>query len=265
MNIVVLNGSPRKKHSHTVIKSIENMLSHKGLEVNMTYLDLHQLDIRSCIGCMQCFQKGEEACPLKDDVKALYQHLLQADGFIFASPVYALQVTGQMKQAVDRLSFLFHRPALIDKPVITLVTTEGGGIKPTQHYLQMMAYGWGCRLSGTISVMSSRYFKTSPHHHLAYQERMDQHIHKTVQRFYDDLQQKNPPSPTFRQLYYFYGLKSKTYIYKADYDFWASRGWLDARYYYPVRLNPAKQLFASVMDGMIKMTVKLMLKTEAAS
>lgn len=265
MNIVVLNGSPRKKHSHTVIKTIENMLTDKGLRVDMEHVDLYHQDIQSCIGCMQCFQKGEEACPLKDDLTTLYHRLLQADGFIFASPVYALQVTGKMKQVVDRLSFLFHRPALIDKPAITLVTTEGGGIKPTQGYLQMMAYGWGCRLSGSISVMSSRYFKNSPYYHLAYQKQVEQHIDKTVQCFCEDLQSNKPASPSFKQLYYFYGLKSKTYIYKADHDFWSSRGWLDAKYYYPVKMNPAKHLFAGVMDGLIKMTVKLMLKGEAVS
>lgn len=260
MNIIVFNGSPRRKHSYNVIQSIQSIIASKGHQVDFEYLDLYDADVKSCIGCMQCFEKGEGVCPVKDDTYSIYKRLIRADGFIFASPVYAMHVTGQMKRVVDRLSFLFHRPALIDKPAITLVTTEGGGIKPTQAYLKMIALGWGCRMSGELSVMSSRYFESSQHYSDKYRMRTDRKLQKLVKQFWHDLSDENPSVPTFKQLYYFYGLKSKTYIYKADSEYWEKKGWLDAKYYYPISLNPLKWLFATSMDLMIKVLVKMMLK-----
>ncbi|MCY6483963.1 NAD(P)H-dependent oxidoreductase [Clostridium aestuarii] len=34
--------------------------------------------------------------------------LIKADGIIFASPVYACQITGAFKRVIERFSYLFH-------------------------------------------------------------------------------------------------------------------------------------------------------------
>jgi hypothetical protein len=51
-------------------------------------LDLAEMDIRTCRGCRICFDKGEESCPLKDDLLAIRRRIEAAELLVLGSPVY---------------------------------------------------------------------------------------------------------------------------------------------------------------------------------
>lgn len=78
-------------------------------------ISLGQLDLNTCRGCRVCFDKGEEKCPLKDDVLSIRDKMILADGILAASPVYVEDVNGIMKNWIDRMAFNCHRPAFAGK------------------------------------------------------------------------------------------------------------------------------------------------------
>ncbi len=72
--------------------------------VELETVRLGELDLRPCRGCRACFDLGEEACPHRDDLPALYRRLREADGVVLATPVYVNDVSGTMKTLLDRLA-----------------------------------------------------------------------------------------------------------------------------------------------------------------
>lgn len=264
MNIVVLTGSPRKKDSYNVIKQIENKMA-KDAEVCFDYIQLSDLDICDCKGCMQCFKKGEQFCPLKDDISIISKKLETADGIIFASPVYAQQISGTMKRAIDRLSYMFHRPKLIAKPALTIVTTEGGGAKPTQKFLKMTASGWGCNIVGSLNVIAPFYFNGSEFYDKSYAQSINNKIDRCAGDFLAAIRTGRKPVPSFYDIFMFNGMKSKTYLSKADYDYWEEKGWLESNYYYDTSLGPLKKLFGKILNSLIKNMAKRYMKQKEHS
>lgn len=232
MKVLVLGGSPRQKDSYQVCEEIKTLLNKQlAEEVAFEYVRLAKLNIGECYGCELCLTKGENFCPLKDELSGLVEKMKAADGLIFASPVYAYQVTGSFKKVVDRLSYLFHRPELIGKPVLTLVTSAGGGIRPTQKYLRLVACGWGCSLSEQIAVVSTRYFKDRWGKGLqdpTYVKKMQKQLNGCVKNFAQTLRQVQSgimPVPSLYEVYLFHGLKSKSYTSEVDAAFWKKKGW----------------------------------------
>ncbi len=114
MLILGFQGSPRVKGkcSRLVKKLLEGAAS-RGAETKL--YDLVKLDIRHCLGCMQCFTREPDLpvgrCPLKDDMAAILDTYVSADGYVFASPVYDVCVTALMKKFLERKIALTYRPA----------------------------------------------------------------------------------------------------------------------------------------------------------
>lgn len=260
MKVLVLMGSPRKKDGYHICKQIEDQINQRE-EVEFEYVFLKALNIEECRGCDQCFQKGEAHCPIKDDISLIRQKLIDADGIIFASPVYAYQVTGTFKKMVDRLAYLFHRPELVGKPALTVVTTGGGGQKDVSKFLKMTACGWGCNLVDKIEVISSMFFYEKGKNSFfrqKYHDRVSDGINTTAMNFLTTINSKTLPTPGFYNIYMFNGLRSKTFTSTADRIYWESKGWLDAAYYYETKINPVKRLFGYSLDYLIKSMWKKM-------
>lgn len=253
--IIVLSGSLRKKDGYRLIKIIEEKLNKKD-EFEFEYINIGKLKINDCIGCMKCFDKGESYCPFKDDISVLVEKLTSCDGIIFHSPVYALGITGSMKKAIDRMSYIFHRPELIAKPAITIVTTGGGGIKTTQKYLKLIGRGFGCNLIGELSIISPLYYKENKFFNTKYFNKISLKTDRLIGKFHNAISINKKPNPTYKDIYMFHGLRSKTYLSEADYDYWQDKGWLESEYYYNVHLNYFKSLFGKALDLLIKIMMK---------
>jgi len=100
MRIIGCIGSPRRGHNtEALVKQILAGAAEKGAETRD--YNLNELDIRGCQACMTC--KSEDACAVKDDMSALYDEILVADGLVIGSPVYMWQMSAQTKTFVDRL------------------------------------------------------------------------------------------------------------------------------------------------------------------
>ena len=219
---------------------------------------LSQLDIKECKGCEQCLIRGEQYCPIKDDLQLVVSKMIEADGMILVSPVYACQISATMKKIVDRLSYLFHRPRLIAKPMITVVTSAGGAIPTTQKYLKLVAGGWGGNLIGQLGIVSIRYFDKrwgGAKGDIKYQAKIQKQMDKIVDAFAECMEKRKLgelPNPTLYDIYIFNGLKSKTYTSKADYDYWQKQGWLNNHYYYDAKMPVGSKLIEKTIELLVK-------------
>lgn len=101
-NILILNGSPRKKgRTNKLVKSFIRGAENNN---NITEFHLYNMTINGCKGCESCRQNDlENPCIQKDDMDLIYASFLKADIIVFASPIYFWTITGPLKTVVDRL------------------------------------------------------------------------------------------------------------------------------------------------------------------
>ena len=105
-NIVVIDASPRKG-GNTDVMTDAVVASLEAAGASVTRCHIRDAKIRPCLGCNAC--KGASyTCVQKDDMPALVEALSDADGIVFASPIYFGYITGPAKVFIDRLYCLFN-------------------------------------------------------------------------------------------------------------------------------------------------------------
>jgi len=143
MKILTIIGSPRKKgNSYQAAKKLEEEMKHRG-DYDFEYLFLKDTRLEICRGCFNCISRGGELCPLKDDRDMIEEKMLEADGLVLVSPVYVMNVTGLLKNFIDRLAYRCHRPIYQGKKAIVLSTTGGMGLDKTLKYMKDITEVWG--------------------------------------------------------------------------------------------------------------------------
>jgi multimeric flavodoxin WrbA len=125
MKILAINGSPRTVRSTTrrLAQFVLEGAAEAGAETEM--VDLCDLRITPCTACEGCSFNG--ICVFEDDVPALVARMKEADGIVFASPVYIDNVSGQMKIFFDRLADAIHYQLLSGKYGCSVATTHTSG------------------------------------------------------------------------------------------------------------------------------------------
>lgn len=102
MNMIILNGSPRPKgNTMALLEAFQEKVKDKGHDV--TLYNVAELNIKGCIGCEYCHNKGEGTCIQNDGMNDLYPQINQADFLLIASPVYYFNFTGQLQSFISRL------------------------------------------------------------------------------------------------------------------------------------------------------------------
>jgi multimeric flavodoxin WrbA len=99
MKVVGFVGSPRKGgNTDVLVQQVLDGAVEAGADVEKFYIN--EMDFKGCQGCTYC--RAVDACKLDDDMQKAYDALKSADGFVFGSPIYFFQFTGQMRQFIDR-------------------------------------------------------------------------------------------------------------------------------------------------------------------
>ena len=236
MKVLVIMASPRKGNTYRAAERIREIMKETA-QVDWEYVMLRDLHLEQCRGCANCIVKGEEFCPLKDDIADLTQRMHDADGVIFASPVYALQVTGLMKVFIDRHSYILHRPRFFGKKALILSTAGAVGISDVLKYLESVVHMWGFEVAGKAGTYEEFIPGTR-------QQENNQMLRAAAEAFHAALRRKSPPKPRCMDIIGFHGLRA-TFdelddVFPADRAYWEEKGWMekDARYFVDVPVNP---------------------------
>ncbi len=107
MNVIAINGSPRKKwNTATLLENALEGASSQGAETEMFHL--YDYDFKGCMSCFACKTKDGKSygqCALKDDLTPVLEKINDADAVILGSPVYFSSVSGEMKSFMERMLF----------------------------------------------------------------------------------------------------------------------------------------------------------------
>lgn len=95
MNLYI-SASNRKNNSYEILKKLKN---EKDI-----FISLADLDIKYCIGCNVCQKNNENSCILKDDMSKIYNAISKCENIIIMSPIYMNQITGILKNVIDRFN-----------------------------------------------------------------------------------------------------------------------------------------------------------------
>ena len=78
MKVLVLNGSPHPNGATTdMVSAFEKGAKEAGHEVII--FAVARMNVKGCLGCEYCHNKGEGKCVQQDDMQTLYPEFLSAD------------------------------------------------------------------------------------------------------------------------------------------------------------------------------------------
>ncbi|WP_248548237.1 flavodoxin family protein [Paenibacillus odorifer] len=246
-------GNQQKHATFEAVCEFGNNLKAYG-DIEFEYVFLKDYRLEYCRGCKICFNKGEEYCPLKDDRDVLMEKMIHSDGIIFATPNYAFHVSAPIKNLLDRLAFVFHRPRFFGK-TFTAIVNQGifGGSKIVK-YLSNMGENFGFQVTKGCVLTT-----LEPRTEVA-QKKMTREIKKASERFYKDLMSPKTPVPSFLRLMLFRmsrtSIKTMLDDHSKDYRYYKEQGWFESGYYYPVSLGPIKRTAGLIFDFIGKRMAK---------
>lgn len=152
MNVILVNGSPHAKGcTYTALEEVAGTLNSEGIETQIFQVGIKPL--AGCIACKKCAETGR--CAFKDVVNEFVDLAVDADGFIFGSPVHYAAASGAMTCFMDRVFYsnmMAGRNAFYLKPAAAVLSARRAGT--TAAFDQLNKYF-------TISempVISSRYW-----------------------------------------------------------------------------------------------------------
>ena len=255
MNVLALVGSERKNgNTARVVQIVEARLralaARRGVPLDFETLFLADHDVRPCRGCRACFDHGEEKCPLADDVPLIRAKMDGADGLIVASPVYVDDVSGRIKNWMDRLAYLSHRPVMGGTCAFTLATVGGSPTGRTLRTMDGALLTWGCHLVGRagfrMGALATR--EELPH--------FQPTAEKAADRFFSALADEHALRPAFVSLLAF---RVQQLVWQREpagsYDraWWQARGWLarGCTFYGPHRASPIKVALARLTGAIV--------------
>lgn len=123
MKVLMINGSPRKNGNTSIaLAEMEKIFQEEGVETQV--VQVGSQNIRGCIACLSCKQKGK--CVFDDLVNETAPKFEAADGLVIASPVYYASANGGLISFIDRLfySTLFDKAMKVGAAVA--VARRGG-------------------------------------------------------------------------------------------------------------------------------------------
>ncbi len=241
--VKALIGTQTRRGTYLALQEFEKVLKQCG-DIDFEYVFLSDYNLEFCRGCKLCFDKGEEYCPCKDDRDVLLAKLQESDGVIFASPNYAFQVSARMKNFLDRMAFIYHRPRFFGKACTAVVAQGVMGGGALVKYLCTAGENMGFHASkgccvNTLEPMTA-----------AQREKLSRQVGKASARFYRELMRPMPVPSFFRVMLFRMtrsGAKSAGPEFK-DYQYYKAKGWFESDYYYDTSLGPVKKLVGGLSD-----------------
>jgi multimeric flavodoxin WrbA len=253
LKVLVIHGSPHQGNTMKLTRKFEETMRKHG-SIHFEYLSVNELSIGMCQGCFNCITKGEDFCPLQnDDVKLILKKMDEANGVVICAPTYMYNIPAVMKNLIDRLSYLGHRPRYFNKQAVVISTTCGIGLKESLQSLSFSTAGaWGFKLVGTLGAHTHPFYLDKKS-----RIKLDTNIEILAKKFYSTLTMTELPPVSFGEIMRFISM-SKLSLYSkemfpADYKFYHENKDLGERYYLKSAkiggfTRIASQILALIMD-----------------
>ena len=150
--VMILCGSPRDKgNTMTVVRWAAEGARASGAEVEIVVANQLNYKVNGCIACMSCQNSEEFGCVINDDASPIIARIPKQDVLVFATPVYFMGFSAQLKLIIDRMFSLFkihedwidYAP-LIQKTSLVLIATAAGredeGMKFAVETMEAIAF-----------------------------------------------------------------------------------------------------------------------------
>ncbi|GBU24384.1 FMN reductase [Fibrobacteria bacterium R8-3-H12] len=257
MKILVIHGSMRKGNTYALANEILSRLL-VNQDVEIIEFNVADLNLPFCSSCHLCLLKGEQHCPHRAVMEKIQTALAECDGVIFSGAVYMRGLNAAMKNVIDHLAYLFHRPALFGKKGIVVITTAGSGEGSVTKYLKMILGFWG--VNGAFIVSKKmRNHNAKPGEALKLSAKEIVKFDKVVSRFYNLIKSKRPIPPSLKSIAIHNTIRAVSLSpyteSKSDAEYWSKDGFCNKAY--PVRAGFFKYLIGTLVYSSVKILVKI--------
>ncbi len=145
MKVVGIVCSPRQGgNTEILVREALGAIQELGGETEL--ITVSGKTINPCDACDACAKEG--VCRINDDMQEIYQQLLQADGIIWGTPVYFLNVSAQAKAVMDRTYALMGQYKLRHKVAGAIVVARRGGAWEVVSMLNTFCLLHGMHMAG---------------------------------------------------------------------------------------------------------------------
>ncbi len=150
MNVLMLNGSPRINGNTSIaLREMEKIFDAEDVKTEI--IQIGNKDIRGCIACNTCYEKGK--CVFDDIVNEIAPKFEACDGLVVASPVYYASANATLVALLTRLFYSTHFDKTM-KVGASVVCARRGGLSATYDELNKFF-----TISG-MPVASSQYWNS---------------------------------------------------------------------------------------------------------
>ena len=113
LKILAVNGSPRKRgNTQELVEAMlegARQMANDDVAVETETSFIYDIpNVKGCAGCLGCKLANSRTyghCVRKDDMTPLIEKASAADALVFASPLYYLNLTGEMRSFIERLFY----------------------------------------------------------------------------------------------------------------------------------------------------------------
>ena len=127
MKVLMINGSPRANgNTGVALREMQKIFEQEGIETEI--LHIGNQDIRSCIACGGCANKGK--CVFDDIVNETAEKFEACDGLVVGSPVYYASANATLVALLTRLFYSSHFDKTM-KVGASVVAARRGGLSST--------------------------------------------------------------------------------------------------------------------------------------
>lgn len=125
MKVLMLNGSAHLKGcTYTALTEIGKILNENGIDYEI--YQLGSKPVMDCIGCGQC-AAGNGCAFSENQVNEFTAKAMEADGFVFGTPVYYAHPSGRILSFLDRAFYSAGKKAFMGKPGAVIASARRGG------------------------------------------------------------------------------------------------------------------------------------------
>lgn len=139
-------------YTASIMEKLSDELKRNGVIDTSVIVRGSDINVTMCKGCLSCYQSGNCVFDDCDGMSRLKNEILSSDIIVFGSPVYVHDISGTMKNFIDRFVVWMYLYRLVGKTAITVSTSTSNGNTFVDKYLKKVLKIMGAKVIEGISV-----------------------------------------------------------------------------------------------------------------